>query len=127
MSDKNTQKIENTLQITGKSFLEKPLEFGKEYDLKLRGTVNKKSLKDHDDGTAEQLFNIRQEWVVIVSEKEIIRTVQKKRSKQQRKAWYFIWQQEGEQGEFEDFYDNKMAILNGHLSEVNDFLKTLIK
>jgi len=121
-------KIENTLQITGKSTLSEPIEIEKEYIVEIRGTVNKKSIRSNEDGTFEHKFNLQQEFVSLIREGKKIKCKDKsKRSKKMRNAWWFIHDTEIDTRyknmEFEEFYDYAMAITNSNLPEVWEILK----
>lgn len=123
-------KNENTLQITGKSTLEKPLEIEREYKITLIGTCNKKSTYSNEDGTFEEKFNVKQNYVELAEPGAMIpikAQSNRSRSKAMYNAWYHIWElEEDEQYSkmpFPEFYDHVMAVTNSRLEDVWEVIK----
>lgn len=116
---------ERILKITGSACLEKGLEFGKEYRLALIAETNKISTVNREDGTHDIIYSAKLINAAILGEKETIKTKDKKRrSQKMRSALYLVWQEEGAQGEFDDFYDKTMAVLNYNIADIyNQFVK----
>jgi len=120
------RKIDNTMQITGKSWLPEGLEMEREYKVELTGTVNKVSMINNEDGSFERKFNVQQEKATIIGSKKLIKAKDRlRRSQAMRRAFYFIWENETEYQHlsFEEFYEYAMAILNSNLSDIWEIAK----
>lgn len=109
----------NILKITGNAELAYPLVLGNEYKIELTTQVRSTTIKDNDDGTSDQVFQTRLLTATVLTDNGKIETKDKrKRSQKMRNSLHFLWQEEGEPGTFEDFYDRSMSILNSNLPEI---------
>jgi hypothetical protein len=109
----------NILKVRGEAELSEPLELSKEYKIELTADVKSITTKDKDDGTFDKIFSATLLSATILTENGKIEVKDKRRrSQKMRNSWHFIWQEEGCPGNFEEFYNNSMAITNANLPEI---------
>ena len=114
---------EKKIKIVGVANIPKELELGNVVDLTI-SDVDIDSSQDNDnyDSTFDRTFKLKiseKSEINIISEKEIIRA-KKKGGQSKLLRWEIqkIWEREGEEGDFEDFYTSKMTeIINNIKNE----------
>lgn len=110
-----TNMTEHYLQITGKSFLEAPLETGKEYSVAFKAiTVYGSDVRDGQGESDKVTFKAKSTDVVtVVDERDAIQGKPQKGSMAQKLRavlWdYYDQQEAGNYSDFETFYQEQMG------------------
>lgn len=116
---------ENILRISGSAYLEKPLDFGKEYTLKMTAEVSRVAKVSREDGTCDDVFTAKLILVNVIAENEVIRTKGKSPSQGHRLQIMRKFNEVGH-GDFEDFYRRFVNLESEYIEEIYNMIKLKI-
>ncbi len=98
------------IKLSGKAELPEPLEIGMNYEIKAKGTITSINEADKDDGSRTFTYKFEPVIIEVISEsgKAIKAKDVRQKSRQLRAALWREWKENGENIEFEDYYNQKM-------------------
>ncbi len=119
--------MSHTLQITGLSELESPLEIGKSYDIKITADCNSITKKNTEDGNFEYKYKLQQLTAEITQDNGKVVKVKdiKKQSVKLRQQLCMIALDRGLDPE--TFYETTMTKFRHYTMEILDLIESLDK
>lgn len=117
----------NTVSIIGLSEVEEALNFGEDYTIEVKGTCNKVSKTDNEDGSVNYKHSIKQKTASITSSdgKQIV--VKDKKSQSLKLRGQLVNIALEAQIEPEEFYETTMIDLRHYLPELIIYIAELKK
>ncbi len=108
------------IKLTGKAFLPKPLEIGKNYHTDIEGSITSLTEEDNNDGTHTFYYKFEPVIIKVIDEKgETIKAKDTRRASQRlRSAIWKEWSSLGVNEEFDDYYEKKMS---GIIKQILEF------